>query len=111
MKSCRERAVAPPHAVTEAQMAKQRVALVCVPLTLVGLYLLNIGSPSSQADARGGTRRQAARAGGGRAGGRQELMDAAVASLVASPPPAGACGDGRCEPPETRIIAWPTARA
>ena len=48
-------------------MAKQRVALVCVPLTLVGLYLLNIGSPSSQADAapagRGGKRR-------GRSGGR-----------------------------------------
>ena len=81
-------------------MAKQRVALVCVPLTLVGLYLLNIGSPSSQADAapagRGGKRR-------GRGGRhRQELMDAAVASLVASPPPpAGACGDGRCEAPET----------
>ena len=83
-------------------MAKQRVALVCVPLTLVGLYLLNIGSPSSQADAapagRGGKRRGR---GGGRGGRRrQELMDAAVASLVASPPPpAGACGDGRCEPP------------
>ena len=86
-------------------MAKQRVALVCVPLTLVGLYLLNIGSPSSQADAapagRGGKWR--GRGGRGRGGRhRQELMDAAVASLVASPPPpAGACGDGRCEAPET----------
>ena len=63
--------------------------------------------PSSQADAapagRGGKRR--GRGGGGarrRAAAAQQLMDAAVASLVASPPPpAGACGDGRCEPPET----------
>ena len=86
-------------------MAKQRVALVCVPLTLVGLYLLNIGSPSSQADAAPAGRGGKWRGRGGKRrgrGGRQELMDAAVASLVASPPPpAGACGDGRCEAPET----------
>ena len=95
-------------------MAKQRVALVCVPRHLVGLYLLNIGSPSSQADAaphgRGGKETRAQRRA---AAARQELMDAAVASLVASPPPpaerAATAGANRQERP--RIIAWPTARA